>query len=179
MNPEASPQSPLSAAESYRREMFRLAGEADPSEAMSGMPMALRELVVDAGEHLRARPAEGEWSALELVGHMLDAEVVVGSRLRQILAEDRPQLAGFDQDAWVRAQRHNEADPEALLEALTALRPLTVSLYRGLSEGNRDRVGIHAERGPESLRTVYRMLAGHDIFHLNQVRETVANARGG
>ena len=37
----------------------------------------------------------------------------------------------------------------------------------------RERFGLHAERGPESFDLLFRMLAGHDRFHLEQMRRTL------
>jgi hypothetical protein len=34
-------------------------------------------------------------------------------------------------------------------------------------------VGIHAERGRESFDLLFRMLAGHDRFHLAQARRAL------
>jgi len=36
---------------------------------------------------------------------------------------------------------------------------------------------MHAERGPESYELMFRMLAGHDRFHLDQMRRTLATIR--
>jgi hypothetical protein len=36
---------------------------------------------------------------------------------------------------------------------------------------------MHSERGPESVDLMFRMLAGHDRFHLNQMRTTLATVR--
>ena len=38
---------------------------------------------------------------------------------------------------------------------------------------------MHAERGPESYELMFRMLAGHDRFHLNQMRDTLRQLRAG
>jgi hypothetical protein len=34
-------------------------------------------------------------------------------------------------------------------------------------------VGLHAERGPESYELTFRLLAGHDRFHLGQARRAL------
>ncbi|MDP9326053.1 MAG: DinB family protein, partial [Candidatus Dormibacteraeota bacterium] len=130
-------------------------------------------IVESAGEKLRMLPAEGEWSVLELLGHMVDAELMQGVRMRMILAEDDVQLAGYDQDEFVRVQKHNHTDPQPLLRALEALRPVHVALWQSLSPEDRQRSGLHAERGHETLETTYRMLAGHDVFHIDQMRKTL------
>ncbi|MFN2463581.1 MAG: DinB family protein [Candidatus Dormibacteria bacterium] len=172
------PGDTVKAAEAYRAAMFKLAGDGDPSDALLAAPSELRRLVESAGADLRRRPAVGEWSVIELVGHMLDVELVLGNRMRDILAHDGAPLAAFDQDRWVAAQRYADADPAPLLAAIEGLRPVTVALYRGASDRERAHVGQHSERGPESFETVYRLLAGHDRFHMDQISTTLATVRG-
>ena len=164
-------------AEAYRLLMFDLAGPGDPSGAMARAPGEVRTIVTSAGEHLRTRPAAGEWSVIELVGHMLDAELVVGNRLRRVLYETDVTLPGFDQDVWVQAGAYNDADPEPLLAALASLRPITIAVWQRSTPEQRAQVGLHAERGHESAETIYRMLAGHDRFHLEQMRATLESVR--
>ncbi len=36
------------------------------------------------------------------------------------------------------------------------------------------RVGVHAEQGPETVELTMRKLAGHDLAHLNQLERTLA-----
>ena len=74
-------------------------------------------------------------------------------------------------------QGYNDADPEALLRLLEALRPLNVALFRAAGPEERSRVAVHAERGPESFETTYRLMVGHDRFHLDQMRATLEQVR--
>jgi len=167
-----------SPAQQYQRLMVRLAGDGDPSERLEAQVDELAELILEAGDDIRERPAEGEWSVLELLGHMVDVEMVLGYRLRLSLCEPNPSHPAFDQDLWVEHQRYNEvADPAPLLAAVSALRPLNVALYRGSSSEQRARVALHAERGPESFDLTYRLLAGHGRFHMDQMRQTLAAIR--
>jgi hypothetical protein len=32
---------------------------------------------------------------------------------------------------------------------------------------------MHAERGPESYELTFKMMAGHDLLHLDQARQTI------
>ena len=45
---------------------------------------------------LRARPAAGMWSALEVVCHLADSEALFADRMKRVLAEDRPVLPDLD-----------------------------------------------------------------------------------
>src|ERR1043166_9817531 len=48
------------------------------------------------------RPAPGKWSVHEIVCHCGDAEMNAASRLRFLLAEEKPLIVGYDQDGWAR-----------------------------------------------------------------------------
>jgi DinB superfamily len=164
----------------YQRTLLAMLGDDDPSEAQGETPGRLRELVASAGSDLTTRPAPREWSALECIGHIADAEVVGAARYRWILAHDRPPLIGYDQDLWVDGLHHGEDDPEELLDLFDSLRAANLRLWARTGPEGRARVGIHEERGPESLELLFRMLAGHDRLHLQQADralELVAAAR--
>jgi DinB family protein len=174
----ASPD-PVAAPSEYQRLMLSLLGQDDPASVQEETPGAVRAMIATASADLRRRPAEGEWSVLELVGHLADAELVMAGRYRWVLAHDEPPITGYDQDRWVDRLRHNEDDPHDLLALFEALRRANLALWRGTPAPARRRVGIHSERGPESLDLMFRMLAGHDRFHLAQMDRTLAAIRAG
>ena len=165
---------PVSQAAEYQDYLVGLVGEEDPADVQAAGPDAWREVLREAGARVAERPEPGEWSVLECLGHAADAELVASARYRWILAHDEPPLIGYDQDLWVDRLHHGEDDPEALLETFEALRRANLALWARSSEEERARVGIHAERGPESYRLTFTMLAGHDRFHLDQARRAFA-----
>ena len=114
---------------------------------------------------------------LECVGHAVDAEIVTSARYRWIVAHDEPALIGYDQDLSVDRLRHRDDDPQRLLEVLAALRASNIELWRRSSEAEHRRFGVHAERGNESFDLLFRMIAGHDRFHLAQGRRALEAAR--
>lgn len=166
---------PVEEAAEYQRFILSKLGDDDPAVVQAETPGALRQLFDGAGESLRAQPAAGEWSVLQIAGHMLDSEVVSSARYRWILAHDEPRLVGYDQDLWVDRLRHNDADPDGLLALFEALRTANLAMWTGSSEADRARVGIHEERGPESLELTFRLIAGHDRNHLEQARRTLGS----
>jgi DinB superfamily len=168
---------PVQKPNEYQALLLSVLGERDPGEVYEQLDAQTAAMVSEAGDRLRIRPAEGEWSVLELLGHLADAELMVGSRCRSILGQDRPPLPGYDQETWVERQRHNEADPDQLLTLLAALRASNLRLWRGASDQDRARLGIHAERGPESFDLTFRLGAGHGLLHLEQMRDTLAAIR--
>jgi hypothetical protein len=165
---------PVSQAKAYQQLMLDLAGDGDPADPQGRTAAEIREVLAEAGSRLRQRPAEGEWSVLELLGHLVDAELVLGARYRWVLAEDHPEIVAYDQDHWVAALKHNEGDPEALLREFEALRASNLALWRRSSDEQKARWGMHSERGEESFDIMFRMSTGHSRFHLNQMRDTIA-----
>jgi len=169
---------PVREAEAYRQSLLAALGDDDPAVAQAQTAAALRALVREAGPALRDRPAPGEWSALECIGHIVDGELVVAARYRWILAHDEPQIIGYDQALWVERLRHQEDDVEHLIDLFEALRPANLELWSRMSDADRARVGIHNERGRESIDLTFRLAAGHDRVHLDQARRALDAARG-
>jgi hypothetical protein len=170
-------QDAIAAGRAYQQQLLALLGQDDPAEVAAATPSAVRSLLSDAGSDLHRRPAAGEWSVLELVGHLVDAEIVMSGRYRWAISQDEPPLLGYDQDLWVARLRHNDARPDELLAVFSALRTANLRLWRQSTADERGRVAVHAERGPESYGLMFRMLAGHDRFHLNQMRDTLRALR--
>ena len=114
---------PINEPDAYRRSLLAALGDDDPATVQAATPAALRSLVADAGDRLRVRPAPGEWSALECIGHIVDGELVSSARYRWIVAQDEPDLVGYDQDRWVSALHHADADPAVKLRLLEDVEP--------------------------------------------------------
>ena len=160
----------------YQRFLVGLVGDDDAAAVQEATPGEARRLIDEAGGRIRERPKPGEWSVLECLGHILDAELVSSGRYRWAIAHDEPDVIGYDQDRWVERLRHGDADPEELYADFVALRRANLSLWRRLSDDEKQRVYIHAERGPESVDLAFHLVAGHDRFHLAQARWALANA---
>jgi hypothetical protein len=86
-----------------------------------------------------------------------------------VMAQDRPAIAGYDQDLWAARLRYDEADPSQAIREFTLLRQANLRLLSRASSDDLARVGIHAERGEESVAHMIRLYAGHDVLHLKQV----------
>lgn len=174
------PVDPISEPAAYQRLLLGLLGADEPADAQSGTPDSIRALASEAGDLLRQRPEPSEWSVVEVIGHIWDAEVVAAARYRWILAHDGPRLIGYDQDRWVERLRHADvASPEEEIFApFQALRTANLALWRRTPESERGRVGQHEERGAESYELTFRLIAGHDRFHLDQARRGLVRLRG-
>jgi hypothetical protein len=120
-----------------------------------------------------APPAPAEWTAYELVGHLLDVDIVYGFRWRLMLTADRPSYPGYYERAWARLPKPPPAD---LVPAFVGLRSANVALVRSVTDEDRERQGIHGEQGLEDVDRMIHKIAGHDLAHLDQLDRVVRHA---
>jgi DinB superfamily len=120
-------------------------------------------------------PAEGGWTAREVVHHLADSEMTSAIRVRRLLAEDNPEIQGYDESVFARRLHYDSRPPGPSLEALRASRESTADLLDRLGEDDWARSGTHTESGPGY--TVERWLeiyAAHAHDHAEQIRKAVA-----
>jgi hypothetical protein len=157
-------------ARQYTAAVLDLVGSKDPIEVLRSTPNGVQHAVAGLNDGELSQPeAPNKWSIRHVVRHLADSELVWGYRLRMVLAQDRPTLIGYDQDRWAERLRYDQAPVEGALEALRVLRLSNLNLLDGLSPAELDRVGVHAERGEESVALMIRLYAGHDLLHLAQL----------
>jgi hypothetical protein len=114
--------------------------------------------------------APGKWSIKEVVGHVIDTERIFAYRALRIARGDQTPLAGYDQDAFVRAAGFNRRTLVSLLSELHLARRSTTGLFRELSAEALARTGV-ANNNPVSARAIAWIIAGHERHHVKIVRE--------
>jgi hypothetical protein len=154
----------------YVSALIGLLGEKDPIAVLQETPPVLERFLASVPPEIVVRPeAPGKWAIRDVVQHLADAELVGGFRLRMVLAHDRPPLSGYDQDLWANRLGYAKADVREALEQFQAIRRANLRIWRRLSPADLARVGVHSERGEESLEHLRRMYAGHDLLHRRQL----------
>jgi len=154
--------------------MSKLTGQ-EPLKVQAATPKKIERLIKGASAaKLRKRPAPGKWSVGEIVAHLADAEIVISWRMRCILAAPGTPIQAYDQDAWAEAGQYAKRNPHATLTQLRAAREANLALYKSLAPEQWKCFGMHSERGQESLEQIARMIAGHDVNHLQQIERILA-----
>ena len=158
------------AAGGYVRALLDLLGPQDPLVVLEAqLPWLERRTAGLDAARLRRAEAPGKWSVIEVIQHLADAELVMAFRFRMVLTENEPDLQGFDQDRWVSVLRYTEVPVDLALGQLRGLRNANLRLWRSLTPEQRERAGLHSERGRESVDLMLRMTAGHDLVHRRQI----------
>jgi hypothetical protein len=134
------------------------------------------ELAALPASVLEFHPADGEWCAKEVLGHLIECERRgFSGRIRIILkSEERAALEGWDQEAVARARKDCARDWPTLYHEFLQLRSASVAQVAGLSRADLARCGQHPKVG---LLTVGDLL--HEwVFHdRNHIRQMMANVQ--
>ena len=163
-------QDPPGERAAYAGAILALLGERDPSAVLRETPAALASAIVGlSSTQVRTPESPGKWSIAQVLQHLADSDLVWGWRVRLILSHDRPQITGYDQDLWAERLHYADADPGEALALFGLLRGANLRLIERATPQDMARVGVHSERGEESIGYLCRLYAGHDLLHLNQI----------
>ena len=115
--------------------------------------------------------APGKWKLKEILGHIADAERVLGYRALRVARGDTMPLAAFDQDFWVHHSPCTQRNFQSLLDEMSAVRQATLSLFRSLEPAALLRRGGTDAGNPFTVRAVPYIILGHERHHLHIIRE--------
>jgi uncharacterized damage-inducible protein DinB len=164
-------------ASAYIAAVIGLLGERDPMDVLETTEAALQQEVSGLPASRLVQPeTPGKWSVRHVLQHLADSELVWGFRLRLVLSQDRPTLTGYDQDAFAERLGYDEVDADQALQTFGALRRGNLRLLTRASDDDLRRVGMHVERGEESVAHMMRLYAGHDLLHLRQIDRILETA---
>jgi hypothetical protein len=122
-------------------------------------------------EQFERASAPGKWTARQILLHLAQTELALGTRARMALSTPNYEAQRFDQDAWVDRETRI-AGPEAF-EAFAAISRMNSALFEGLSPSDREIAMSHPEYGSITVDWIIHLLPGHQIHHLGQL-ETIA-----
>jgi len=133
--------------------------------------MAIRGLT---REDLLCHPAAdlgvGKWSIQEVIIHIADAEVAFADRIRRVFAEDEPKLMGWDENRFAERLHYEDQNAEDAARIVELTRKQLARIMRKMPDSAFDRVGIHSERGRQSVKDILGYALGHIDHHLKFVK---------
>jgi hypothetical protein len=116
-------------------------------------------------------PAPGEWSAVECLQHLIDAErFVLPVRLRAFLA-GQEAFPGFNPDE--QGSKPAGQTPAELAAEFARLRAETLVLLDKVTVSDLGRQARHAELGMVTLGEMLHEWAGHDLMHTVQAERAL------
>ena len=143
----------------------------DPREALRTQPQEIHALFANLSETQAEKSyAPGKWSLKEMLLHQIDSERIFAYRAMRFARGDGQDLPGFDQDEYVTHSDANRRSVASLLTEYDATRGATQALFDSFTDEQLERRGT-ANGGPATVRALLFIVPGHELHHLNIIRE--------
>lgn len=114
-------------------------------------------------------PADDGWTVRQVAHHLADSEAMAYTRLRRLLADEDPQIQGYDEPRWAERLHYERPIAEAIA-VVRAVRAASLALLESLGPDEWERRGVHSESGPYSVDDWLRIYAAHPHEHAAQIR---------
>lgn len=132
---------------------------------------AFRDVLGEVPDERARTPYEpGKWSLKQLVGHVIDTEVIMTARALAFARGEKQPLPGFDQDEYVGPAAFDDRSMTSLLDTLAAVRGASIALFSTLPESAHAVPG-NADGRALSPRGIAWLLCGHAGHHLKVAQE--------
>ena len=140
----------------------------DPIAAMRDTParVAVVARAWTPGDFERSL-APGKWSARQILIHLAQTELALGTRARMALTTPGYAAQAFDQDTWM--SRESMLDGRTALDAFVAMAAMNAAFFASLTDADRAATLSHPEYGSLTVDWIIHQMAGHQIHHLKQL----------
>jgi uncharacterized damage-inducible protein DinB len=148
-----------------------LVPEDDVLSAMEQQSSAMQKVLASLDETKAAhRYGEGKWSVKEVIGHVADAERIIGYRALAVARGDEQPLPGFDEQSYVANASFGDWKLGDLAEQYALVRRANIVFFKNLPAEAWERRGT-ANQAPVSVRGLAYVIVGHERHHLQVLRE--------
>jgi|CXWL01.1.fsa_nt_gi uncharacterized damage-inducible protein DinB len=125
-----------------------------------------RSIVGLTEAQLDALPIPNTWSIRQIVVHLMDSDLIAAYRMKRIIAEDRPRLDVWDENAFVPNLHYEKLSATKAAELFKANRLFMADILRNLPADAFERVALHPDVGELPLRELVRLYVHHVHHHL-------------
>jgi len=111
-----------------------------------------------------------KWTLKEVMIHIIDFERIFAYRALRIARHDQTPIAGFEQDDYIPYLYAEQRSPESIIEEYEATRKSSLALFKNFSNDVLLYTGT-AAGNPLSVLSIGFIIAGHEIHHLEIIKE--------
>jgi uncharacterized damage-inducible protein DinB len=136
-------------------------------ERLEGTSIRLRAKVMQINSSDLGIKPDGKWSILEHIGHLADLEPLWQARLDELLSGQKELRPADLQNSKTEEAHHNDKPVSELLNSFNALRTITTTRLKSLSEDDVFRSALHPRlKSPMRTLDLCVFVAEHDDHHL-------------
>ena len=121
-----------------------------------------------------ARGGDENWSVVQVMCHLRDAEERALERARAMKNDDDPFLPAYDQDAWAIERNYAAQDLRQVFDAFLRFREQHIAELASLSPDEWERTGRHEEQGTITISEHTLHIVSHDSSHAAQIARQLA-----
>ncbi len=148
-----------------------LVPEEDILSAMEQQSSETQKVLASLDETKAAyRYGDDKWSVKEVIGHIADAERIIGYRALAVARGEEQSLPGFDEKSYVANASFDDWKLGDLAEQYALVRRANIVFFKNLRKEVWDRRGT-ANAAPVSVRGLAYVIVGHERHHLQVLRE--------
>ena len=127
--------------------------------------------------HLRTRPDDDRWSAVDVLAHLRSCADVWGTCITTILAEDQPTIRAIDPRTWVKQTNYHDLEFQPSFHDFTTQRANLLTTLTTLTPDQWSRTATMTGAGKPIDRTLQSFaarLARHERTHIKQIQRLLA-----
>jgi hypothetical protein len=140
----------------------------------------IRQSVEGISEQLITwKPGPDKWSIQEIIGHLMDSNIVNSYRIRKIISEPVTPIVTFAHEEWVNDQQFNETPLAEILDAYDALTRYNALLLKKLTEEQWQKYGMKVEEQISIAHIIDKFICNHVEKHLGQIERNKTQYEAG
>ena len=127
----------------------------------------VKKIPVSKYEH---RYGPDKWKLKEVLIHMADTERVMQYRALRFSRNDQIPLPGFEEKDYIKNSNSDNLSFGEIVDDLVNVRKSTISFFKSCSEEMLMRNGL-ANNGSVTVRAIGYIIAGHQLHHMNVIKD--------
>lgn len=144
--------------------------------SLSGGAAAIDALIRNLDDYSwNNKPTKTDWNITEIICHLRDVDRDVNlPRIKTILTEAQPFIAGVETDRWAKERDYFHQDGRAALKDFLLLRQELIQSLQDASEPSWQKAFRHTIFGPSTLKELIEFTVSHDSNHICQIKNLLA-----
>lgn len=112
----------------------------------------------------------GKWTPKDILQHLIDTERIFAYRALRFARFDTVNLPGYEENDYADLANANKRTLKDLIDEYKIVKQATIHLFKSFSEEMLLFIG-HANNAPASVRAIGYIITGHEIHHINIIKE--------
>lgn len=116
----------------------------------------------------------GKWTIKEVFGHLINTERILTYRILKIVRRDKQPSSGYDQDDYIKNAKYFKKALKEIADEMLLLRAANLKFFQSFDEEDLMQRGFANDK-EFSIRAILYILAGHELYHINFVKNNYLN----